>query len=62
MQEPFQIRPYRPHDQETVIALWDPCGLLAPQNDPIKDIARKARVNPEWFFVGEWNAQIVNWR
>jgi len=28
MQEPFQIRPYRPHDQETVIALWDPVVSL----------------------------------
>ena len=47
------IRPFRAADEEAVIALWRACDLVRPQNDPRKDIARKGRVNPEWFLVGE---------
>ena len=47
------IRPFRAADEEAVIALWRACDLVRPQNDPRKDIARKLRVNPEWFLVGE---------
>ncbi|MBN1359770.1 MAG: GNAT family acetyltransferase [Sedimentisphaerales bacterium] len=32
---------------------------MAPQNDPAKDIARKLRVNPEWFLVGELDGRVV---
>lgn len=53
------IRPFRPADEEAVVALWRACGLLRPQNDPHKDIARKLRVNPEWFLVGEVDGRIV---
>ena len=56
----FRIRPYQhPADAEAVIALWRACDLLRPQNDPRKDIARKLRVNPEWFLVGEAGGRIV---
>ena len=41
------------------IALWTACGLVRPQNNPRKDIARKLRVNPEWFLVAEAGGQIV---
>ena len=47
------IRPYRADDEAAVIALWQTCDLTRPQNDPAKDIARKLRVNPEWFLVAE---------
>ncbi len=57
--EALRIRAYADADESRVVVLWDRCGLLAPQNDPVRDIARKTRVNPEWFFVGEWNAQLV---
>ncbi len=53
------IRPFRPADEAAVIALWQACDLIRPQNDPKKDIARKLRVNPEWFLVAEQNEQIV---
>lgn len=55
----LNIRPYRPADEERVIALWRACDLLRPQNDPHKDIVRKMRVNPEWFLVGESDGRIV---
>lgn len=53
------FRPYAPADEEAVIALWKACGLLRPQNDPLKDIARKLRVNPEWFLVGEAGGRVI---
>ena len=53
------IRPYRATDEAGLIALWQACDLIKPQNDPRKDIARKLRVNPEWFLVGEWDGRIV---
>ena len=48
----MKIRPYSVDDEPAVIALWRECGLVA-WSDPQKDIARKLRVNPEWFLVGE---------
>jgi ribosomal protein S18 acetylase RimI-like enzyme len=53
------IRPFRPADGAPVIALWQACGLVRPQNDPRKDIARKLRVNPEWFLVAEADGLVV---
>ena len=47
------IRAYRSADEDALIALWDACDMIRPQNDPRKDIARKLRVNPEWFLVAE---------
>ena len=42
-----------------VIQLWQDCGLVAPQNNPIRDIQRKSQVKPEWFLVGLQNDTIV---
>lgn len=47
------IRPFAPADTEAVVALWDACGLVRPWNDPRRDIARKATVQPELFLVAE---------
>ena len=47
------IRPYRSSDADAVVALWESCGLVRAANDPRKDIARKLKVNAEWFLVGE---------
>lgn len=55
----MHIRPFRAADEAAVIALWVSCGLVVAQNDPAADIARKLRVNPEWFLVGEAEGQIV---
>ena len=49
----MNIRPYSTSDQQAVIQLWQDCGLVAPQNDPAKDIARKLKVDPDLFLVGE---------
>jgi ribosomal protein S18 acetylase RimI-like enzyme len=54
-----KIRSYQAPDALAVVALWHGCGLVRPQNDPRKDIARKLKVNPEWFLVAENEARIV---
>ena len=54
----MKIRPYQPADEAAVIALWKECGLLR-WSDPKKDIARKMKVNPEWFLVGEFDGKVM---
>ena len=46
------IRQYEQKDLGEVIALWTECGLVVPQNDPAKDIARKLKVDRDLFLVG----------
>jgi ribosomal protein S18 acetylase RimI-like enzyme len=55
----LRIRAFEPGDEAAVISLWTDCGLVRPQNDPRKDIARKLRVNPEWFLVAEAGGRII---
>jgi ribosomal protein S18 acetylase RimI-like enzyme len=55
----MHVRPFRPDDEESVIALWGRCGLLRPWNDPHKDIQRKLRMRPDLFLVGELDGRIV---
>lgn len=55
----MRIRPFASVDEAAVLALWQACGLVKPQNNPRKDIARKLRVNPEWFLVAESGGRIV---
>jgi ribosomal protein S18 acetylase RimI-like enzyme len=53
------IRTFRAADEEDVISVWRRCDLLRPWNDPHKDIARKMKVRPDLFLVGEVEGQIV---
>ena len=53
------IRPYADADQAQVVALWQICELTRPWNDPVKDIARKQQVRPEWFLVGDLDGQVI---
>lgn len=55
----FVIRSFEVADEEAVVGVWDASGLTHPNNDPHKDIARKMKVNPELFLVGELDGQIV---
>ncbi len=59
MKAPAVIRSYRVSDEAGVIALWGMCGLLRPQNDPHKDIARKLRVDPAWLLVAEDGGRVI---
>jgi ribosomal protein S18 acetylase RimI-like enzyme len=42
-----------------VVALWHECGLIRPWNDPVKDIARKLRVQRDLFVVGILDGRLV---
>lgn len=55
----MHIREFHKNDIEAIINLWQSCNLVAPHNDPRKDIERKLRVNPELFLVGEINGEII---
>ena len=55
----MKIRPYQDSDEQTIIQLWLDCGLVAPQNNPVRDIQRKLKVNPEWFIVGLKDEEII---
>lgn len=53
------IRPFKSHDEATVVALWHACLLTRPWNNPSLDIARKLKVNPELFLVGDKDGQVI---
>lgn len=53
------IRQFRSEDENEVIDLWAKCGLVKPQNDPRKDIARKSKVRSDLFQVGLLEGKIV---
>ena len=53
------IRPFGENDQQAVVDLWKDCGLVVPWNDPVKDIERKLKVDPDLFLVGELAGEII---
>jgi ribosomal protein S18 acetylase RimI-like enzyme len=55
----LDVRSFRPEDEKAVVDLWLACNLIVPHNNPGRDIARKLRVNPEWFLVGELDGTVV---
>lgn len=55
----MHIRPYQEADEDTVIALWNECGLTRPWNDPRRDIARKMTEQPELFLVATYQQKVV---
>lgn len=55
----LQIRPYEEGDQDAVVDLWRECGLVSPQNDPVKDIQRKLHVRRDLFLVGLLGPRLV---
>jgi len=55
----FEIVRYDEVQQKAVIALWEKCGLIAPQNDPIEDIQKKLGFQPELFFIALLDRQVI---
>ena len=53
------IRPFMAEDQEAVIALWQDCRLVVPQNDPAMDIRTKVRFQPDLFLVARIDGRLV---
>lgn len=56
---PSRIRQFAEADTAAVIVLWGARGLTRPWNDPVADIERKLRVQPELFLVAEDAGEIV---
>lgn len=55
----MKLRAYLEQDQSDVIELWTRCGLVVPQNNPVKDIQRKLQVDRDLFLVGFTQRGIV---
>jgi ribosomal protein S18 acetylase RimI-like enzyme len=53
------IRPFEAADEDSVVALWQACGLVRSWNDPRRDIARKLTVQPDLFLVAVEGDEIV---
>jgi len=53
------IRSYRSEDREALVALWSACDLVQPQNNPHRDVDRKAARDPENLLVLEDNGQLI---
>ena len=55
----MKIRSFKEADRDSVVALWRECGLVAPQNNPVKDIQRKLQVDRDLFLVGVANGKVI---
>lgn len=55
----MDIRAFEVKYRDEVIELWRECNLVVPQNDPIKDIERKLKVDPDLFLVGVIDEKVV---
>ena len=51
------VRSYSPEDFESVVALWNACGLTRPWNDPASDIAFCQRSKNSALLVGTAEGQ-----
>ena len=56
---PLTFRPYVPEDQKAVVALWEACQLVVPQNDPIADIQTKIQFQPDLLLVAVAENRLV---
>lgn len=56
---PPLIRPYRPKNRDSLIALWLHSELTRPWNDPGRDIDRKLEVDPENLLVLDAEGEIL---
>ena len=55
----FEIVRYNVKHQREVIDLWEKCGLIIPQNDPIEDIQKKLSFQPELFYIALLDGQLI---
>ena len=55
----MDIRKFQESDRTEVIALWEQCELVRPQNHPDSDVDMKMSFQPDLFFVGVENELIV---
>ena len=59
MKSPLLIRPFKEGDEEALVSLWNMCKLTVPWNNPYKDIARKLKVQSEFFLMGYLEDKLI---
>jgi ribosomal protein S18 acetylase RimI-like enzyme len=55
----FKIVKYSPQFQDAVVDLWRKCNLVVPQNDPVEDIKKKIDFQPDLFFIGLLDGEVI---
>ena len=55
----MRIRSYEAGDLDQLVSLWHRCGLVQGAKDPVADIARKMRAQPDGLLVGEVDGRVV---
>ena len=55
----MDTRLFKIEDTEAVVAIWQKCGLTRSWNNPYLDIQRKVSFQPQLFFVGELDGQVM---
>ncbi len=57
----MKLRVYQTSDHQSVLDLWERCGLISADERPFAaaDLARKLRLQPELFIVGELGPDLV---
>lgn len=55
----IKIKVYNKSQRSEVLKLWNDCGLLFPENDPVKDIQRKLKTQPDLFLVALMDEKLV---
>lgn len=58
-QQDMEIRRFQDTDLSAVVSLWKRCNLTVPWNDPLRDIDRKKKHQPELFLVGQINNRLI---
>ena len=55
----FEIVRYNVRYQKAIVDLWEECGLIIPQNNPVEDIQKKLDFQPELFFIALLDGKLV---
>lgn len=58
-QQDMEIRIFQDTDVSAVVSLWKRCNLTVPWNDPLRDIDRKKKHQPELFLVGLIDSRLI---
>ncbi|NNK96345.1 MAG: GNAT family acetyltransferase [Desulfobacterales bacterium] len=55
----MEIRKFQDTDVSAVVSLWHRCKLTVAWNDPLRDVDRKKKHQPELFLVGLINSRLI---
>ncbi len=55
----LDIQPFSPAHTDDVVELWQEIDLIRPWNDPVKDIQRKMDEDPNTFYIGLIDGEVV---